>query len=405
MERTIYSKYSNERARKFCIRTDIVIDDAGEKKVYKYALTPEGHAHLAQIPVFCQKLNEAYQASAISFCSCTMSMEMRRTGCVAFPFLKGSSLQDLLKRAIDEKDDKKIEYILREYIYRVSKDGGDLPFVVTEAFTEIFGILPTETETILNKAGKNGIISAKISDIDMVFSNIFVESGDIAVSKTKWQVIDYEWSFDFPIPKGFLIYRALYFAYYQVLYHTNRSLEQLLGMAGITEEEGVLYQRMEEHFQKYLASGAIPVRNMQRAMGTRIITLRELLAKAGTKGAAADVQIPEEKWLHVRKIRYQIDRKEYQDGGNVCSGWAFASTWDGICYPVNIQVRRRGGKPIVSDVSRRERKDVADAFGIRRVTNPVWGFDCVWIAPKDEEWEIHFSLGRKECTYQSVGHL
>ena len=39
MDRTIYSKYSNERAERFRIRTDIVVDVAGRKTVYKYAGT------------------------------------------------------------------------------------------------------------------------------------------------------------------------------------------------------------------------------------------------------------------------------------------------------------------------------------------------------------------------------
>ena len=46
MERTIYSKYSNERAERFRIRTDIVTDEAGEKKVYKYACTIQAGDHI-----------------------------------------------------------------------------------------------------------------------------------------------------------------------------------------------------------------------------------------------------------------------------------------------------------------------------------------------------------------------
>ena len=79
------------------------------------------------------------------------------------------------------------------------------PFDRTPEFAEVFG------------EGKlpEGIPCAAVSDVDMIFSNIFVESGK-AAADSAWTVIDYEWTFAFPIPKKYLIYRAIYFAYYQI---------------------------------------------------------------------------------------------------------------------------------------------------------------------------------------------
>lgn len=402
LERTIYSKYSNERAKRFCIRTDIVMNDAGEKKVYKHALTPEGSAHIAQIAGFCQKLNEAYSGSTISFCPCVLKTE-QQTAYAAFPFLLGASLQDVLKRAVEAGDDREVEHILGEYIRRISESGGELPFAVTEEFKTVFGTLPEEADAVFAKAGTHARNSAQVSDIDMILSNLFVTEGDAAAADVKWQVIDYEWTFDFPIPKGFLIYRGLYFAYCQVLYRTDWSLEQLLAMAGITDEEAVLYQSMEEHFQKYMGTGTLPVRNMQRAMGTRIVTLAELLEGSGGANTSGDAKIPEAEWLRVRKLQYQIDRTAYQDGSHICSGWAFALTWDGRYLPVNIQVQSEAGEKICAEITRRERRDVAGAFKINRVTRPLWGFDCVWDAPPGERWRICFALGKKECIYDGAG--
>lgn len=401
MERTIYSKYSNERAKRFCIRTDIVVDDAGEKKVYKHATTPDARAHIAQIAVARQKLTAAYQVGKIAFCPCERKDEQAES--VIFPFLKGASLQDKVKKAVDVRDDREVARIFEEYIRRLSEDGGACPFSVTEEFEKIFGTLPKGADEIFAKAGKHAKTSALVSDIDMIFANLFLEGND-AVTDAKWLVIDYEWTFDFPIPKGFVIYRGLYFAYYQILYHTDWTLNRLLTMAGITEEEAGLYRRMEEHFQEYMGAGALPVRNMQRAIGTKIITLSELLGEADHIDCSGKVMIPEEEWLHVRKIQYQIDRTEYQDGSHICSGWAFAHTWDGRYLPVNIRVTNSGGGQIAAEISRRERQDVVDVLRIRQVTKPIWGFDCVWLAPQDEDWEIHFSLGRKACTYQGSAH-
>lgn len=402
MERTIYSKYSNERAKRFCIRTDIAVGDDGERKVYKHALTPEGRAHIAQIAASCGRLDETYRADNITFCPCTVNQEGAEADYVTFPFLTGATLQDVIKELADSGDNKTLEQVLTEYICRLSEGGGEEPFTVTNEFEKVFGTLTESERKVLAKAGKTANISAKVSDVDMILSNLFVEMDEKDVTGAKWQVIDYEWTFEFPIPKGFLIYRGLYFAYYQVLYHTEWGLKRLLAMAEIGEEEAHIYQRMEESFQKYLAADALPVRNMQRALGTEIVTLDELIAGQTGTGSAAAVQ--EAEWLHVKKIQYHIDRNEYQDGNYICSGWAFATTWDGRYLPVNIEVQDEKGISIHSEVQRRERTDVAVTLKIRRVSQPRWGFDCVWIAPPDKMWKICFSLGRKNVSI-AVGRV
>lgn len=399
MEQTIYVKYSNERAKQFCIRTEIVTEDDGQKRVYKYAVTPEAQLHIARLPENCRRLRAAYADGRITFCPCEADMgqcEMAGKALrAAFPFLSGVSLQDMLGRAVEQKDTKETERILHAYIRRVSRDGGVRPFVVTEAFERVFGTLPDGAETVL-RAGAYGQVSAQISDIDMILSNLFLEEG-AAAEEAVWQAIDYEWTFDFPIPKGFLLYRGLYFAYYQVLYRTEWSLKRLFELAGIAAEEAAIYQRMEEHFQSYMGGGTLPVRNMQRLLGTRILTPEVLRTDTGSNSAGG---ICEAEWLHVKKIRYQIDRTEYQDGSCICSGWAFAATWDGRYLPVAIRVTDTSGRLLAAEISRRERADVAEALHIRRVTHPVWGFDCVWVAPAESEYKIYFSLGKKECMYQ-----
>lgn len=397
MEQTIYSKYSNERAKRFCIRTDIVKDDAGIKKVYKHALTPEGRTHIAQIAAFYERLGEAYQLGSMVFCPCTAEREGEVADYVSFPFLAGEALQDAIKRLANVGDNESIGRIFQEYIRRISEDGGEAPFVVTEAFEAVFGTLSSEEQAVLAEAGKNAKVSADVSDVDMILSNILVDIEETDVTEARWQVIDYEWTFTFPIPKGFLIYRGLYFAYYQILFHTEWGLGRLLSMAGIGKKEAAIYQRMEEQFQKYLAAGALPVRNTQREFGAKIITLEELLDNRRCVGAGSKITALKEKWLHVRKIEYHIDRNEYQDGSYICSGWAFAVTWDGRYLPVNIQVSDRKGKPIDAAIRRRDRKDVAKVLDNKEETNPRWGFDCVWIAPANEMFQVRFSLGRKNA--------
>lgn len=141
---------------------------------------------------------------------------------------------------------------------RVFGSGGEIPFDRTPEFAEVFG------------EGKlpEGIPCAAVSDVDMIFSNIFVESGK-AAADSAWIVIDYEWTFPFPVPKKYLIYRAVYYAYYQIFKAEGKSLADWLKSAGLTEEETECFARMEVHFQEYLRAGAFPVRSMQRRDGNQ----------------------------------------------------------------------------------------------------------------------------------------
>ena len=90
----------------------------------------------------------------------------------------------------------------------------------------------------------------------MIFSNIFVESGK-AAADSAWTVIDYEWTFPFPVPKKYLIYRAVYYAYYQIFKAEGKSLADWLKSAGLTEEETECFARMEVHFRGVFKSWGV----------------------------------------------------------------------------------------------------------------------------------------------------
>ena len=141
---------------------------------------------------------------------------------------------------------------------------------------------------------------------------------------------------------------------------------------------------MEEHFQEYLRAGAFPVRSMQRRMGTRIIPFAALLEGAGA-GDGSEI-VRESAYLRVRKLLYHIDRAESQDGSRVCSGWAFAKTWDGRCLPVNIRGGGTGRRAVCGGDYKKSTGRCAEMFKLRRVENPEFGFDCVWQAAPEQRF-------------------
>ncbi|MDD6305731.1 MAG: hypothetical protein PUA75_02100 [Clostridiales bacterium] len=383
----LYAKYSDERVERFAIRTDIIAETRKKVVVYKYPLYSEGKSHISHIGEAYHKLKEHYKNPGISFCRCEIQEDA-----VCFPFVEGMTLADVMEDALHRRDNTAVREILVDYIQRMSEDGGKVPFVETEEFREVFGavLLP------------EGIEAQEICDIDLIFPNILVSKEDVADGKRprdyQWNIIDYEWTFFFPIPKKFILYRALYFTYYQILNDTEWTLRELMELAEITEPMQQTFMEMERQFQRYLGKDTLPVRNMQRRLGTKIISLKEL---SGEK-QETELFIREEEWMKVRKIRFHIDRADYQDGSVVCSGWAFAKVRDGRTLPVHIRVTDMEGKEIVPEIHRNRRSDVAETFRLRRVTNPDFGFDCVWIAPPGEKWKLHFSLGRCEKSYETA---
>ena len=415
---TIYAKYSNERAKQFCIRTDIVTNESGDKMVYKYALSLESEKHIRYIEEAYRRLTECYRDSGITFCECDYEEQRlpddkdgsglftdapKKGARIRFPFVQGQSLQEIVEQAIFDGDETRVESILREYIRRIRSYGGEMPFEVTPEFTRVFGEVDLKEE----------LTCAAASDVDMIFANIFVEEQK-NVTEAAWQVIDYEWTFTFPIPKLFILYRAIYFAYYQILQDTAWTLPVLLELAGITEIQADCFKKMEAQFQAYLGTGALPVRNMQRLMGTKNTPLKVLLERQDVSVTASpmagneatgrkrtgSVLGKDRKSPKIRKIIYNIDRREYQDGSMICSGWAMAKCWDGTCLPVEIQVFDQKGSLLPAEVERTERQDVIDALGIKKAATSDVGFDCVWFTPLKSEWQIQFSLGNKECIYK-----
>ena len=385
-QRVIYSKYSNERARQFAIRTDICKKADGEKSVRKYALYPEGREHICHMEKSYEKLSSCYADSneKIRFCACHTKNDAAVSG-----FDPGVTLQDVMERAIERNQTELVKRILDDYAKRIMEYGGKHLFTPTEDFRKVFGEVHFTEETE----------AVDICDIDMIFANILIPAGsEMKIEEAEWTVIDYEWTFFFSVPKLFVLYRALYFAYYQIMGGKGTPLDELLAAYGISKELKEQFGRMEENFQAYLGKGSVPVRNMQRVMGTKIVPLEQLLRQD-----AGNVQIEEMQNVpfRVRKILYHIDRQEYQDGSVVCCGWALAKTWNGKVLPVDIKAVMPDGTVVTAELKRYPRADVADALKLRRTcdVNLNLGFDCVFIVPRETEWKLIFSLGKRSVEY------
>lgn len=397
MERTIYTRYANDRADRFAIRTDIVQDEDGIRKVYKYAMKEAGEEHVRHIKTAWDELNRAYRSSTLVFGDCgyqevygigDMEPSRRR---MWFPFEDGISLQELVMQAVHGGNMETVRQLIQEYIRRIREDGGNEEFQVTDGFREIFGsYVPGESREC-----------ATVSDVNMLFSNLLVEKGCRDALRADWKVVDYEWTFEFPIPKSFLIYRALNHIFTQALRETDLTFSMLLDMAQISRREAMIFAGMEEQFLAYQGKGALQIRDMQHSFGTKAYSIDQIGMGAEMEEYLSHV-VEQARWIRVRRIRCQLERQDHQDGSFICSGWAFAQTKDGRYLPVEIHVLDKSGEELPASVHRVYRQDVAAALKLKNVASPFWGFECAWDAKRGQEWTIRFSLGGCE---QLVGRM
>jgi hypothetical protein len=131
---------------------------------------------------------------------------------------------------------------------------------VTEEFKQVFGEVSFSVPQL----------SRSVSDIDMIFANAIVKDEG-------FELIDYEWTFEFPIPVKFIQYRCLH---YYMLGNTTRA--KLLQMDlyqhfGISESEREQFAAMEKQFQQYMLGVYTPNWKLYDAISEGVIDTNALI--------------------------------------------------------------------------------------------------------------------------------
>ncbi len=169
-------RYSNDRAPVYQIKTEICqynalfdatavgqCQAAAGLMVNKIPLHAHGAEHVMRMTESYEALCEQYDAEAFTIVPCTQ-ME----GYVAFPYVKGVALSELMQQALQKGDEDTVFTLFHTYLSK------------------------------LRKGRETGF-----SNYDFIFSNILID-GD------NWQVIDYEWTVDKAVSAEELAFRAAY---------------------------------------------------------------------------------------------------------------------------------------------------------------------------------------------------
>lgn len=240
MNKFLYCKYSNERDKKFSIYTEIREDENKIRYVEKIPIGEEAKGHVDNLLLLYEKLKDLYESENIFINKATKG----ESG-VRFEYLEGKTYEKYVDEVLSEEGKDEALKAIEKYINIVIPENKLNSFKTTHEFNTIFGKVnfPSEMKTL------------PISDIDLVMSNMII--GD------KNTIIDYEWTYLFPIPIDYIKYRIIH--YYAA---TNTKRDELNNKEtyeyfGLSEVDIEKYEGMEKSFQEYVQGKNIPLRNLK----------------------------------------------------------------------------------------------------------------------------------------------
>lgn len=110
MQKMIYSKYSNERAEEFQVRTDICEKKNGSRFVRKVACTGKSREHLKRIEYNKDVLKQMFESINIRINECQIE-----DGTLILEYLDGESLETLINNAIEADDIAQAITLINQY--------------------------------------------------------------------------------------------------------------------------------------------------------------------------------------------------------------------------------------------------------------------------------------------------
>lgn len=242
MAEIIFSKYSNERSRRFAVRTDI-LEENKKRWLLKTALYPEGEEHVKNLIKWNQKLDQQYKQISYECNKCQETSEG-----VRLEYLEARSLSEYLDSLLQAGETEAASGKLMKFLEQVKLVHSQKPFEMTEEFQQVFGKV----------ALPENLTCAPLTNIDIICDNVMLTE--------PVTLLDYEWTFEFPVPCEYVLYRIIH---YYIRTHSMREIlevELFYRKFGISRTMRESFEQMEKGFQNYITGNHVPMREMYGMM-------------------------------------------------------------------------------------------------------------------------------------------
>lgn len=246
-----YVRFSNDRAAEYNIKTVVEVVD-GKRVVRKYPMSEAGYAHVLAMKDAHDKLCEKYAGGKLNINHCEIQY-VEEVPVATFEYVEGVMLSELLDACLEKGDYEGFTTLFGEYFERIS-------------YNE----------------------DAKVTDYDLVFSNILVNGED-------WTVIDYEWTFDKECPAKTVAFRALYCYLLESESRNKFDMSEMLKLLNITEQESEELRAEELAFQKWVTKKRMSMSELRDKIGYKILSPQKYMEDNKEKERIERVQIYENK--------------------------------------------------------------------------------------------------------------
>ena len=228
-------KYNNYRREHFQTAT-VILEAPGRRHVVKRGLSRESAPHIKSL----QGKFEALHASHRRFYVIPPVIVNAEAH---FEFDKGTSLLAKLCNLMRIGDLEGFELELMKFAGAVGDAARPTSaWWRSEGFVQIFGEIPPKFQ--------RSTLCLSPANIDMVFSNVHVRNDE----DVPYAMFDYEWTFDFPVPLEYVLWRALsrFSKTLNATTHQRWTNERLCRTVGVDVESFPLFEAMERRFQNYV---------------------------------------------------------------------------------------------------------------------------------------------------------
>ncbi|MDO4187734.1 MAG: class I SAM-dependent methyltransferase [Lachnospiraceae bacterium] len=279
----IFAKYANERRNDLRVATILYKNKGDKPLVYKCAGNNTSNTHIRNISknynILCERCQDTkFEPNKCQYIQGEEPVPLvagatsKAIDVINFEYISGMSMDSYIFDLADAKKYDEIEKIIRKYISEVALLNGNKPFKQTQRFEEVFGKYKFDSS----------YTGAEESDFDIIFSNIIFDKEKGADGP--WNLIDYEWCFDFPIPDRFMAFRGLYY-YFEfsnptLKVHFESENENVYQRFGFTEDEIKMFIEMEHNFQVFTIGGVASLEVLHAIMPTNTVFLDNILRES-----------------------------------------------------------------------------------------------------------------------------